>query len=90
MFAYDVPSLRPKCKPTPVSKVCEVEPIRTQRITANAFRISLTDKSTTGFLTGQSWRLLKCWYLGGSPERGFWRYFADGQNQKFNFVCGAV
>ena len=57
MFAYGVPSLRPKCKPTPVSKVCEAEPIRTQRITANAFRISLIDKSTTGFLTGQSWRV---------------------------------
>ena len=55
MFAYGVPSLRPKRNPTPVSNVCEAKPIRTQRITANAFRISLTDKSTTGFLTGQSW-----------------------------------
>ena len=57
MFTYGVPSLRPKRNPTSVSNVCEAEPIRTQRITANAFRISLSDKSTTRFLTGQSWRV---------------------------------
>ena len=90
MFTYGVPSIRPKRNPTPVSNICEAEPFRTQRITANAFRISLTDKSTTRFLTGQSWRALKFWYLGGGPERGFWRYFADILNQKFTFVCGAV
>ena len=90
MFTYGVPSLRPKRNPTPVSNVCEAEPIRTQRITANAFRTSLTGKSSTGFLTGQSWRVLKCWYLGEDPEQGFWRYFADRLNQKFSFVCGAV
>ena len=90
MFTYGVPSIRPKRNPTPVSNICEAEPFRTQRITANAFRISLTDKSTTRFLTGQSWRALKCWYLGGGPERGFWCYFADVLNQKFSFVCGAV
>ena len=90
MFTYGVPSIRPKRNPTPVSNICEAEPFRTQRITANAFRISLTDKSTTSFLTGQSWRALKCWYLGGGSERGFWRYFADILNQKFSFVCGAV
>ena len=77
MFTYGVPSLRPKRNQTPVSNVCEAEPIRTQRITVNAFRISYTNKSTTGFLTYQSWRVLKCWYLGGGPERGFSRYFAD-------------
>ena len=53
MFTYGVPSIRPKRNPTPVSNICEAEPFRTQRITANAFRISLTDKSTTRFLTGQ-------------------------------------
>ena len=90
MFTYGVPSLRPKRNPTLVSNVCEAEPIRTQRITANTFQISLTDKSTTRFLTGQSWLVLKWWYLGGGPERGFWRYFADRLNQKFSFVCGAV
>ena len=58
--------------------------------TANTFRISLTDKSNTGFLTGQSWRVLKCWCLGDDPEQGFWRYFADRLNQKFIFVSGAV
>ena len=88
MFTYGVPSIRPKRNPTPVSNICEAEHFRTQRITANAFRISLTDKSTTRFLTGQSWRALKFWYLGGGPERGFWRYFAD--ILKFSFVCGAV
>ena len=81
MFTYGVPSLRPKRNPTPVSNICEAEPFRTQRITANAFRSSLTDKWTTRFLTGQSWRALKCWYLGGGSERGFWRYFADVLNQ---------
>ena len=59
MFTYGVPSLRPKRNPTSVSNVCEAEPIRTKRITANAFQISLSDKSTTRFLTGQSWRVLK-------------------------------
>ena len=88
MFTYGVPSIRPKRNPTPFSNICEAEPFRTQRITANAFRISLTEKSTTRFLTGQSWRALKFWYLGGGPERGFWRYFAD--ILKFSFVCGAV
>ena len=59
MFKYGVPSLRPKRNPTSVSNVLEAEPIRTQRVTANAFQISLTDKSTTRFLTGQSWLVLK-------------------------------
>ena len=90
MFTYGVLSLRPKRNPTSVSNVCEAEPIRNQRITVNAFQISLTDKSTTRFLTGQSWRVLKCWYLGGVSERGFGHYFADRLNQKFIFVCGAV
>ena len=34
---HGVSSLRPKRNPTPISNVCEEEPIRTQRITANAF-----------------------------------------------------
>ena len=59
MFTYGVTSLRPKRNPTLVSNVLEAEPIRTQRVTANAFQISLTDKSTTRFLTGQSWLVLK-------------------------------
>ena len=59
MFTYGAPSLRPKRNPTSVSNVLEAEPIRTQRVTANAFQISLTDKSTTRFLTGQSWLVLK-------------------------------
>ena len=59
MFTYGVPSLRPKRNRTSVSNVLEAEPIRTQRVTANAFQISLTDKSTTRFLTGQSWLVLK-------------------------------
>ena len=59
MFTYGVPSIRPKRNPTPFSNICEAEPFRTQGITANAFRISLTDKSTTRFLTGQSWLVFK-------------------------------
>ena len=34
-----------------------------------------------GFLTDQSWRVLKSWYTGGDPEQGFRRWFADGVNQ---------
>lgn len=32
MFTYGVPSLRPKRNPTPVSNVCEAEPIRTHEL----------------------------------------------------------
>ena len=33
------------------------------------------------FSTGQSWRVLKSWYTGESPEEGFRRSLADGLNQ---------
>ena len=41
------------------------------------FPFTLIDKSTMGFLTGQSWRALNSWYSGGGPEKGFRRYFVD-------------
>ena len=28
-------------------------------------------KIDNGFLTGQSWQVLKSWYTGGNPEEGF-------------------
>ena len=31
----------------------------------------MTGKSTTAFLTGQSWRVMKSWYTGGGPTEGF-------------------
>ena len=30
------------------------------------------------WFTGQSWRVLKCWYTGGDPEQRFQLCFADG------------
>ena len=30
-----------------------------------------------GFLTGQSWQVLKSWYTGGDPEQEFQHCFAD-------------
>ena len=40
-------------------------------------------------LTGQSWRVLKSWFIGGGPEQGFRPSFADGHNNKLISVCGA-
>ena len=48
-----------------------------------------------GFLTGQSWHVLKSWYTGGGLEQGFQHCFADGLNHSLqkidscSFVCGA-
>ena len=45
------------------------------------FPFNLVCKSTTSFLTGQSWHALKSQYTGGgSAEQGVWRCFADGLN----------
>ena len=30
-----------------------------------------------GFLTGQSWHVLKSWYTGGDPQPGFQHCFTD-------------
>ena len=45
------------------------------------FSFNLIGKSTMAFSAGQSWRVLKSWYTGGSPEEGFRRSLADGLNQ---------
>ena len=45
------------------------------------FHFNLIGKSTMAFLTGQSWRILKSWYRGGSLEKGFRRCFADVLNK---------
>ena len=42
------------------------------------FLFNLIRKSTKGFLTGQSWNILKSGYTGRDPEQGFWCGFADG------------
>ena len=42
-----------------------------------------------GYLTDQSWRILKSWDTGGDPEQGFRRCYSDGLNQRFSSVCGA-
>jgi len=34
-----------------------------------------------GFLTGQSWRVLKSWYTCGGTEQGFRRCFAEGLDE---------
>ena len=34
-------------------------------------------KIDNGFLTGQSWQVLKSWYTGGDPEQEFQHCFAD-------------
>ena len=54
------------------------------------FPFNLTGKLTMAFLTGQSLCVLKSWYTGGGREQGFWRFFADGLNQKFmiSSICG--
>ena len=45
------------------------------------FPFNLIGKSTLAFLIGQSWRVLKSWYTGGSLERGFRCCSVDGLNQ---------
>ena len=48
-------------------------------------RCNLTSVSNTceavptamSFVTGQSWYVLKSWYTGDGPERGFWRCFTE-------------
>ena len=69
----------------------------TQQITWNVFQISFQPDGhiDNGFLTGQSWYVLKSWYTGGGLEQGFQHCFADGLNHSLqkidscSFVCGA-
>ena len=94
MFA----SLRRRRDLTPVSNVCEATPRclfsapnRLKELPEMRFEFPLNviGKSTMAFSTVQSWRVLKSWYTGGSPEQEFRYCFADGLNPKFSFVCGA-
>ena len=64
-------------------------PKRTQRITEMRFEFpfNLIDKLAKAFVTGQSGRILKCWYICVGPEQGIRRCYADGLNQQFSFVC---
>ena len=67
-----------------LSNICEaaLRPQRTQWITRSAFRISFHPdwQINNGFFNSQSWRVLKSWYTGGSPEKEYLHCFADGLN----------
>ena len=52
----------------------------------NKFPFNLIGQSNNGFLTGQSWRLLKSRYTAGYAEQGVRRWYACELNQSFNFV----
>ena len=53
----------------------------------NAFHIfNLIGTAMMGFLTGESWCILKSWCKGGKPEQGFQCCFADGLKQMFTFL----
>ena len=80
-------SLRWRGNQTPVSNVCETFPrslfwppdeLNELPEVRFEFPFILIGKSTMAFLTGQSWCILKSWYIGGSPDQGLWRCFADG------------
>ena len=83
-------SLRCRCNQTPVSNICEAVPISLTWVPYGLnkllemhfkFPFNLVGKSTTAFLTGQSWHVLKSQYTGGgSAEQGVWGCFADGLN----------
>ena len=78
-------TLRRRRNVTPISNIWKAAPIhlfrvgpqRTQRITVNEFPSHVIGKSTTAFLSGQSWRVLKFWYTGGETKQGLRRRFAD-------------
>ena len=65
---------------TPVNKVCEAATIplfwapkglnELQKMRFE-FPFDLTNKSTMGFLTCQSWRVLKFWYTSGTQNKDF-------------------
>ena len=53
------------------------------------FPFNLIGKSTMGYLTGQSRRVLKSRHTDGDPEQGFRRCYSDGLNQRFSSACGS-
>ena len=85
------PSLRCRRNLTSVSTFCKAAPVSLflahnglNELSEMHFEFPsiLIDKSTMAFLTGQSWRVLKCWYTGGGPEQGFQRCCADRLNKR--------
>ena len=84
-FMYQQITLRRRRNVTPISNIWKAAPIRlfrvgpqrTQRITVDEFPSNVIGKSTTAFLSGQSWRVLKSWYTGGETKQGLRRRFAD-------------
>ena len=83
------PSLLRRSSLTAVSNVCEAAPrlwfwaptdsTNYRKCVSNFLQPDW--QISNGFLTGHSWRLLKSWYTGRSPEQGFGRCFADGFNK---------
>ena len=92
-------SLRPRCNLTLVSNVCETgsitlfwTPFGLNELSKMRLEspFNLIGKSTMAFLTGQSWRVFKSWYIGGGLKQGFRRCFADELNQSLvSSACGA-
>ena len=61
--------------------------IKIPRNARNVFHIfNLIGTLMMGFLTGESWCILKSWCKGGQPEKGFQCCFADGLKQMFTFL----
>ena len=85
-----VTSLHHRCNLTLVSNICEAAlrslfcaPNRLNELLEGGFELpfNLIGKSTKPFLKGQSWPVLKSWYTGEGPEKGFSRCFTDRLNQ---------
>ena len=56
------------------------------------FFFNLIRKSTMAILLGQSWLVLKCWYLGGGARTGiliFGVVLQRNLTQQLSFICGA-
>ena len=68
------------------AEILALGPLQSQQITSSLFRIFLQSdwQMNNGFLTGQPW-----WLVHRYQEQGFWCWFADGLEQRFNFVFGA-
>ena len=89
-FDFITLSLRRRVNPAPVSNVWEAAPITLLWATDALnelpevrfeYLFNLIGKSTMGFLTRHSWRVLKSWYTGGYPKQGFRRRYTDELNQ---------
>ena len=78
-----VTSLHHRCNLTLVSNVCEaaLRSLFCAPKTDSEFPFNLIGKSTKPFLKGQLLPVLKSWYTGEGPKKGFSRCFTDRLNQ---------